>query len=114
MDARNGVPGPFAGKEPDLISAPGWPGKISEIEFQKIWFGYTPGEAVLQGISFGIRSGETVAVIGPTGSGKTTLLNLINRFYDPISGRILINGRDIQSIPVSDLRSKLAMVWIIG
>ena len=65
---------------------------------------------VLNRISFDVHAGETVAVVGPTGSGKTTLLNLITRFYDPVSGAIFINDRDIKTMPLSALRSKMAIV----
>ena len=95
-DQRNA---PVAGTEP-----------IREIRFDNVTFGYIAGEPVLKGISFRIRSGETLAVVGPTGSGKTTLINLILRFYDPVSGRVEINGRDIRQIDPSALRSGMALV----
>jgi len=84
--------------------------KISEIVFKDVSFGYVADETVLNEISFSIHSGETIAVVGPTGSGKTTLINLIIRFYDPISGKILINGLDIKTMHLSVLRSKMAIV----
>jgi len=73
-------------------------------------FSYIPDELVLKNISFKIIAGETIAVVGRTGSGKTTLINLIIRFYDPTSGRILINGKDIKNYEKSILRSKIALV----
>ncbi len=83
---------------------------IKEISFENVSFGYVPGEIVLSGISFKVRKGETLAVVGPTGSGKTSLINLIVRFYVPESGRVCINGRDIREFETSILRSKMALV----
>jgi len=83
---------------------------IKEISFENVSFGYVPGEIVLSGISFKVRKGETLAVVGPTGSGKTSLINLIARFYVPESGRVCINGRDIREFETSILRSKMALV----
>ncbi|MFC1885608.1 ABC transporter ATP-binding protein [Thermodesulfobacteriota bacterium] len=83
---------------------------ILKIEFQDVCFGYAENEGVLHGISLSIRSGEKIAIVGPTGSGKTTLINLITRFYDPISGKILINGSNIKKMDPTILRSKLAVV----
>ena len=57
-----------------------------------------------------MKAGEKIAIVGPTGTGKTTLLNLLTRFYEPSSGRILINGTGIKEIPPSFLRSKMAIV----
>jgi ATP-binding cassette subfamily B multidrug efflux pump len=84
--------------------------RIKEIRFENVSFAYVGGENVLQGITFSIKSGETVAVVGPTGAGKTSLINLIPRFYNPTSGRVLINGRDIRDLDVSLFRPKLALV----
>ena len=84
--------------------------KIESIQFQNVSFGYIQSESVLHKISFKIEGGTTVAVVGPTGSGKTTLINLIPRFYDPVSGKILINQRDIHTFSPHLLRSKMALV----
>jgi len=83
---------------------------IDEIEMEDVSFGYIPDEPVLNRVSFKISAGETIAVVGRTGAGKTTLINLIARFYDPTSGRILINGIDIKNYEKSILRSKIALV----
>ncbi|MFV9645319.1 MAG: ABC transporter ATP-binding protein [Desulfobacterales bacterium] len=84
--------------------------KIHEIAFEDVSFGYVTDETVLKEICFKLVAGETVAVVGRTGSGKTTLINLIARFYDPVSGRITINGIDIKNYPTSVVRSKMALV----
>ncbi len=84
--------------------------KIDEIKMEDVSFNYVLDEPVLNRISFKIIAGETIAVVGRTGSGKTTLINLITRFYDPTSGRILINGIDIKNYEKSILRSKIALV----
>lgn len=84
--------------------------KIKSVEFRNVSFGYVPGEAVLSNISFDMKAGEKIAIVGPTGTGKTTLLNLLTRFYEPSSGRILINGTGTKEIPPSFLRSKMAIV----
>jgi ATP-binding cassette subfamily B protein len=83
---------------------------VEEIRFEKIYFSYVDGENILKDISFTINAGETVAVVGPTGAGKTSLINLIPRFYDPVSGQVLINGRDLKSFDASSFRSKIALV----
>jgi ATP-binding cassette subfamily B multidrug efflux pump len=84
--------------------------KISEILMEKVSFEYVKNEPVLKNISFSIKAGETLAVVGPTGSGKTSMINLIIRFYDPTSGRILLNGIDIKKQDIKELRSKMALV----
>ena len=83
---------------------------IDKIEMEDVSFSYIPDEPVLNKISFKIIAGETIAVVGRTGSGKTTLINLIIRFYDPASGKILINEKDIKNYEKSILRSKIALV----
>jgi ATP-binding cassette subfamily B multidrug efflux pump len=84
--------------------------KISEISMEKVSFEYVKNEPVLKNISFSIKAGETLAVVGPTGSGKTSMINLIVRFYDPTSGRVLLNGVDIKEENIKGLRSKMALV----
>ncbi len=84
--------------------------KISEISVEKVSFEYVKNEPVLNNISFSIKAGETLAVVGPTGSGKTSMINLIFRFYDPTSGQILLNGVDIKEQDIKALRSKMALV----
>jgi len=83
---------------------------IEELRFEDVEFGYLPGEPVLRRVSFGVRRGETVAVVGPTGAGKTSLINLIPRLYDPTSGRVLINGRDLRAMPSALFRDRMALV----
>jgi ATP-binding cassette subfamily B multidrug efflux pump len=84
--------------------------RMEEIRFENVYFGYVDGENILRKITFSISAGETVAVVGPTGAGKTSLINLIPRFYDPTSGRVLINGLDLKDLNASSFRSKIALV----
>ncbi|PLX53441.1 MAG: ABC transporter ATP-binding protein [Desulfobacteraceae bacterium] len=84
--------------------------KISKISMEKVSFEYVKNEPVLKNVSFSIKAGETLAVVGPTGSGKTSMINLIIRFYDPTSGRVLFNGVDIKEKNVKELRVKMALV----
>ena len=97
-----------------------------EVAFEDVWFAYDiahlakpkqgalhesiPVEWVLKGVSFTARSGETLALVGHTGAGKTTIVNLLMRFYDPQRGRITINGVDIRTIPLEQLRSLIGYV----
>ncbi|MBU2521852.1 MAG: ABC transporter ATP-binding protein/permease [Proteobacteria bacterium] len=84
--------------------------KIDEIKMEDVSFNYVLDEPVLKNISFKINAGKTIAIVGRTGSGKTTLINLITRFYDPTSGRVLINNVDIKNYEKSILRAKIALV----
>jgi len=82
-----------------------------EIAFENIVFSYHDSpQPTLQGINLTVPAGQTVAVVGPNGSGKTTLVNLLPRFYDPDSGRILIDGQDIGKATLRSLRDQLSMV----
>jgi ATP-binding cassette subfamily B protein len=86
------------------------PDGMESVEFRNVSFSYVQGEPVLKDISFIFKAGEKIAVVGPTGTGKTTILNLLMRFYEPDSGTILINGKEIKSFPPDILRSKMAVV----
>jgi ATP-binding cassette subfamily B protein len=80
------------------------------VEFRNVWFAYKNEEWVLKDVSFKIKKGETVAMVGATGSGKTTIISLLNRFYDIQRGQILIDGTDIKMYSLSELRSAISMV----
>jgi ATP-binding cassette subfamily B protein len=84
--------------------------KIETVSFDNVSFAYTPGEWVLRDISFMVRRGETVAIVGPTGAGKSTLVHLLERFYDPTEGKIRISGIDIRQIPQAELRERMALI----
>ena len=81
-----------------------------EIAFENVDFSYVEGIPVLRNVSFSVKPGEMVALVGATGVGKTTVAQLISRFYEPQSGAVKIDGRDVQSIELSSLRSNIAMV----
>lgn len=74
------------------------------ISFENVTFGYSPEQTVLNGLSFSIDAGETVALVGPIGCGKTTVFNLLLRFLEPQSGRITIDGKDIGDATIASLR----------
>lgn len=80
------------------------------IWFENVQFSYTVGEPVLKGISFKVKAGQTVAIVGATGAGKSTIVNLLSRFYDIDSGRIVIDGIDIKALSLDNLRSNIAVV----
>jgi ABC-type multidrug transport system fused ATPase/permease subunit len=81
------------------------------VTFDRVSFAYEADEPVLRDVSFHVEPGQTVAIVGPTGSGKSTLLSLICRFYDPSSGRVLIDGEDARRWPRGTLRRRVAMVF---
>ena len=81
-----------------------------EVRFEDVSFSYDPERPLIEHLSLVAEPGHTVAIVGPTGAGKTTMVNLVMRFYDPQSGRILIDGVDITSIPRGVLRSRIGMV----
>lgn len=81
-----------------------------EVEFEKVWFAYNDEEYVLKDISFYIKPGETLAIVGNTGSGKTSVISLINRLYNIQKGKISIDGRNINDYDVAFLRSRIAVV----
>ncbi|MCM2271717.1 MAG: ABC transporter ATP-binding protein/permease [candidate division Zixibacteria bacterium] len=82
----------------------------SVIRYESVSFSYNPGEPVLQDISFEVRRGEIVAVVGPSGAGKSTLFDLLPRFYDPLLGRVTIDGHDLRDLSLASLRGLLGIV----
>lgn len=80
------------------------------ITFEKVWFAYLQEDWVLKDVSFHLKAGEKLALVGSTGSGKTTIINLITRFYDIQKGRILVNGKDIREYDRDALRSLCGIV----
>jgi ABC-type multidrug transport system fused ATPase/permease subunit len=86
------------------------PRGLGRVEFDHVHFAYRPGTPVIENLSLVAEPGSTVAIVGPTGAGKTTLVNLLMRFYEVDSGRILIDGVDISDLRRHDLRSRIGMV----
>lgn len=93
----------------DIPDARPLAGDPATIRFDEVSFSYED-EPVLERVSFEVKAGETIGIVGPSGAGKTTLLNLIARFYDPGSGRVMFDGRDLRDVRLSDLYSRIAVV----
>ena len=81
-----------------------------QIEFKDVYFSYVSKEPVLNGVSFTVRPGQMVALVGPTGAGKSTIINLINRFYDIDKGEILLDGKNVKSLTLNSLRKTIGVV----
>lgn len=82
------------------------------VTFENVSFAYSdaPDIRVLENVSFHIRPGQTIALVGPTGAGKTTIVNLISRFYNATEGRVLIDGHDVQEVTLESLRSQMGIM----
>ena len=80
------------------------------IRFEDVCFAYEPARPILQGLSFGVPAGRTVAIVGPSGAGKSTISRLLFRFYDVTGGRIAIDGQDIRDVTQKSLRNSIGMV----
>jgi ATP-binding cassette, subfamily B, bacterial len=94
----------------DLPNARIAPRFKGQIEFEKVNFSYEPNTPVLTDVSLRIEEGKLAALVGPTGAGKTSIISLIARFYDPTSGTVKIDGRDIRSFTQKSLRQQLSFV----
>ena len=81
-----------------------------KVEFSHVDFSYDGEKKVLSDVSFSVKPGETIALVGPTGAGKSTIVNLISRFYDIQSGKILIDDKNIQDIRIGSLRSQMGIM----
>ena len=95
---------------PERIDAKPLPSCRGEITFENVAFGYDPEAPVLKDVSFKITPGQLVGIVGTTGGGKSTVVSLIPRFYDPIGGRVLIDGVDLKELQLASLRSKIGYV----
>jgi ATP-binding cassette subfamily B multidrug efflux pump len=95
---------------PNPLTPAGVEGPVGTISFENVSFSYMDGVPVLKNISFAVRPGETVAIVGPTGAGKSTLIHLLERFYDPTEGKISIGGVDLRRIPKAVLRDRIALI----
>jgi ATP-binding cassette, subfamily B, multidrug efflux pump len=100
--------------EPVAIESPAQPKHLGRpaghIVFEDVWFAYNADDYVLKGVSFDVKPGERVGIVGATGSGKTTLINLLLRFYDVTRGRITVDGIDIRELDLGDLRGLFSLV----
>jgi ATP-binding cassette, subfamily B, bacterial len=92
---------------PGAVAAPRLQGRVC---FDDVAFAYQPGHPVVNGVSISVEPGERVALVGPSGSGKSTLLNLLLRLYDPVSGRVMVDGRDVREYTLASLRSQIGVV----
>ena len=110
LDSKDSLPTP-----PSIRTVSETVGKVrtepfSRLSFENVSFSYLPNEPVLKEISFDLKAGETLGIVGPTGSGKTTMINLITRFYDPTAGKVSFNGKDMRSLPREAYLSGMALV----
>ena len=100
-------------EEPDIYDLPGAieaPPLVGEIYFKEVDYSYESKKQVLDKMSFNISSGKRIALVGTSGSGKSTLISLILRLYDPTSGKVLIDGRDVREYKIESLRRQISVV----
>lgn len=97
----------------EVEDKPGAPALIIRrptVAFDNVTFGYDPGRTILNGLSFEVPAGTTTAIVGPSGAGKSTIGRLLFRFYDPLSGRVLVGGEDIAEVTQESLRAAIGIV----
>ncbi len=92
---------------PDDVEMPPIHGDVS---FEQVSFSYEPGVRILDNVNFKAKAGDSFAIVGPTGAGKTTLVNLLSRFYNLDTGRILIDGTDISNVTIHSLRAQMGVM----
>ncbi|RAU92815.1 ABC transporter ATP-binding protein [Paenibacillus sp. YN15] len=92
---------------PDALELPPIKGDVT---FNNVTFAYEPGRNILENLSFQVKAGESIALVGPTGAGKTTVVNLISRFYNITGGKILVDGYDINQVTLRSLRSQMGIM----
>jgi len=100
-------------RNPEIQDKPGsMPLKVTDgiVRFEDVHFAYVPERQILKGITFEVPAGKTVAIVGPSGAGKSTISRLLFRFYEPSSGRILIDGQNIADVQQASLRAAIGMV----
>jgi ATP-binding cassette subfamily B protein len=97
----------------EVKDKPGAPALIIRkptVVFDNVTFGYDPGRTILNGLSFEVPAGSTTAIVGPSGAGKSTIGRLLFRFYDPLSGRVLVGGEDIAEVTQESVRAAIGIV----
>jgi ATP-binding cassette subfamily B protein len=92
------------------LAPDGLPRRIETVEFRHVTFRYENGPVVLEDFNLSVRAGETIALVGPSGGGKSTIVSLVCRFYEPVSGQILVNGVDYRERALGWLQSQLGIV----
>ncbi len=99
-------------EDPDIVDLPQARAVdfSGNVEFQNVTFGYRSYEPVLSGVSFSVKKGEMIGLVGSSGAGKSTMINLIMRLYDPDGGRILIDGHDLREITIQSLHDQIGVV----
>ena len=98
------------GEEMDEVEPEGNVAVKGEVDFTDVCFSYTEDKPLIENLNLHVRPGEKVAIVGPTGGGKTTIVNILMRFYDPKSGKVLVDGKDITAMSRSDVREMFGMV----
>jgi ABC-type multidrug transport system fused ATPase/permease subunit len=100
-------------EHPEVTDEPGavdLPPAVGHVRFENVRFAYGRGPEVLHGLDLDVPAGTTVALVGHTGAGKSTIAKLLARFYDPVAGRVTIDGTDLRSVPQASLRRQLGVV----
>ncbi len=83
---------------------------VGDVSFKNVTFSYEPGKPVLKNVSFDVKAGQSIALVGPTGAGKSTIVNLVSRFYNLDSGEVTIDGEDISKVTLNSLRSQMGIM----